>query len=99
MILVDRLVGERLPFGSVRGGDDDPLPEGLAAAGGVEEVRPWNRQTRVWAPGSVSLKTIAFSDRMKPAMTRPERFRQGIPKTFERRTSGCQAVSASQISS
>ena len=44
MILVDRLVGEGLPFDGVRGGDDDPLPEGLIPAGWVE--RGARRETR-----------------------------------------------------
>jgi hypothetical protein len=36
---------------------------------------------------------------VKPAITRPERLRHGIPNTFEARSSGCQDVSASTISS
>ena len=44
MILVDRLVGECLPFDGVRGGDDDPLPERLIPAGWVEQVRAGKRE-------------------------------------------------------
>ena len=44
MILVDRLVGESLPFDGVRGGDDDPVPEWLIPAGWVEQVRAGKRE-------------------------------------------------------
>ena len=35
----------------------------------------------------------------RPNTTRPLRFTHGMPKTFDTRASGCQAVSASQMSS
>ena len=39
MILTNALVGERLPLLDLLGWDDDPLPEALAAAGRIEEMR------------------------------------------------------------
>ena len=42
MILPERLVGERPPLVRLLRWDDDPLPERLAAAGGVEEMGAWH---------------------------------------------------------
>src|SRR6476659_2481412 len=44
MVLRDRLGRKRLPLGCLLGWDDDPLAEGLAAAGRVEQVRPGDRE-------------------------------------------------------
>jgi len=43
------------------------------------------------------LKTMPF--RVRPKTTRPERFTHAMPKIFDARHSGCQAVIASTMSS
>ena len=97
MILAERLVGERLPFAGLRRRHHHPLPEHLAPAGRVEEVRSGHGKGTPVHRRSVSLNTIPVRER--PNTIFPGRFTHGIPNTFPARASSCQAQIASTMSS
>ena len=98
MILRDRLGGKRLPLVRLLRRDDDPLAEGLAAAGRVEEVRPGDGERP-----RVRLGVGELEDHPRAAEaehdTARTRLTHGMLNTFPARQSGCHAVIASTMSS
>ncbi len=97
MILAKRLVGERLPFPCLPRRHHYPLPEGLPAAGRIEEMRVRQGESAPLHLGSVSLNTIPV--RESPKTNFPARFTHGIENSFDARASSCQAQIASTMSS